>query len=67
MRNFVKQNSIRFGGFYVKKTRQIGYKLCCRKAHHHIGGNSYIGRYSKRQITADNIGRSVVQINTVNL
>jgi len=54
MKNFVEQISIKFGGFYLIKMNLV--ELCCRQAHQNIGGNLYIGRYSKSQITADNIG-----------
>jgi len=53
MKNFVKQISIKFGGFYV--SRWIWFKLCCRQVHQNIGENLYIGRYSKGQISADYI------------
>jgi len=39
--------------------------MCCRQAHQNIGknigGNSYIGRYSKIQISTDIIGRYLIQ------
>jgi len=58
VKNFVQQISIKFGGVYL---RWIWFKLCCRQAHQNIdkniGENSHIGRYSKGQISADNIGR----------
>jgi len=53
VKNIVEEISIKFGGFYF--SRWIWYNLCCKQAHQTIGRNSYIGRYSKCQILADNI------------
>jgi len=41
------------------KSRKIWSKLCCRQARQNIGGNSQIGRCSKGQISADNIGGQI--------
>jgi len=57
MKNFVEQISKKFGGFYIIKTNLV--QTCCRKAHQNIGENSYIVRYSKRQISDDKIGRPI--------
>jgi len=58
MKNFIEQ--ILKNSEVFPKSRRIWYKLCCRQSHQNInkntGGNSYIGRYSKGQISADNIG-----------
>jgi len=59
MKNFDEQIPIKVGGFYVIKMYLV--QLCCKQAHQgigkNIGGNSYIGRYSKGKISADKICR----------
>jgi len=36
--------------------------VLCRQAHQNIGGNLYIGRYSKGQISADNIDEPIYRL-----
>jgi len=58
MKNFVKNNSIKFADFFLSK--RIWFNLCCRQTYQNIDGNSHIGRYSKGQISVDRyIGRSL--------
>jgi len=56
MKNFVEQISIKFGSLYLIKINLV-QTVRCRYAHQNIGkhicGNSYIGRYSKGQISVD--------------
>jgi len=55
MKQFVEQISIKFGGFYLIKMKLVQTVLQ-KKAHQNIGENLNIGRYSKGQLSADNIG-----------
>jgi len=60
MKNFVEEFSIKFWGFHLIKFNLV--QLCCRQAHQNIGENLYIGRYSKGQISADNIGGAILSV-----
>jgi len=52
-----EQISVKFGGFYVTKMNLVQTVLLTRTPMgKNIGGNSFIDRYSKGQISADNIG-----------
>jgi len=52
MKNFIEQISIKNSEIF---TNQVKFGSN-RAAHQKIGGNSYIGQYSKCQISADSIG-----------
>jgi len=66
MNNFVEQISIKFVGCYLIKMNLVQtvlklFKLeLYKQAHQNISKNSYIGRYSKDQISVDRYaGRSL--------